>query len=113
MYEYNAKIVRWVDGDTVDLEVDLGFTVLLRQRFRLLGINTPEVRGAEKEAGHAATAFASALAPLGSAVVVVSTKTGKFGRWLGEIYPTKEGGRRLQSIDSALLEAGHAVPYGG
>jgi micrococcal nuclease len=114
MYEYRAEVVRWVDGDTCDLLVDLGFTVLVRQRFRLLGVDTPETnRKASREAGNAATAFAEALAPVGSVVLVQSRKTGKFGRWLGVIYPMEGEGDPLVSVNDALLAAGHAVPYPG
>lgn len=108
-YVYRATVRRWVDGDTVDLSVDLGFTVRVDQRFRLLGIDTPEVnRKASREAGNAATAFAEALAPVGSTVFIQSHKTGKFGRWLATIYPE---GTPTDSINDALLKAGHAKPY--
>ena len=86
MYEYRAKLVRAVDGDTIDCEVDLGFTVFIKARFRLAGIDTPE-RG--HDGFHEATAELVGL--LGDVAdddgwfVVRSTKTGKFGRWLAEI----------------------------
>ena len=57
MYEYNATIRRWVDGDTVDVTLDLGFDILYNNRIRLYGINTPESRTRdleEKERGLAA-----------------------------------------------------------
>ena len=114
MYEYRAEVLRWVDGDTVDLMVDLGFTVLMRTRFRLLGVNTPETnRKASREAGKAAQAFAEELAPQGSVVLVQSHKTGKYGRWLGVVYPMGGEGDALVSVNDALLQAGHAVPYPG
>jgi micrococcal nuclease len=114
VYEYRAEVVRWVDGDTVDLLVDLGFTVLLRQRFRLLGVDTPETnRKASREAGKAAHAYAESLAPVGSVVLVRSRKTGKFGRWLADVYPLGGDGDPLVSVNEALLEAGHAREYPG
>lgn len=113
MYDYHATVRRWVDGDTVDLLVDLGFTVQVRQRFRLLGVDTPETnRKASREAGNAATAYAAGLAPVGSAVLVRSHKTGKYGRWLAEVSPLDGDGEPLQSVNDALLEAGHARCYG-
>jgi micrococcal nuclease len=115
VYEYRAEVLRWVDGDTVDLLVDLGFTVLLRARFRLLGIDTPEVnRRATREAGNAATAYARLLAPVGSLVLVRSQKAGKYGRWLGEVYPLDSEGEPILtlSVNQALVDAGHARPYG-
>jgi micrococcal nuclease len=112
LYEYRATVDRWVDGDTVDLIVDLGFTVHMRTRFRLLGVDTPEVnRIASREAGLAATAFAESLAPAGSTVIVESKKTGKYGRWLGLIFPLDEEGNRRESVNASLLAAGHARPY--
>ena len=112
MYEYRAEVDRWVDGDTVDLVVDLGFTVHMRTRFRLLGVDTPEVNRREsREAGLAATAFAELCAPPGSTVVVESRKTGKYGRWLGTVYPLDAEGNRRDSVNESLLEAGHALPY--
>lgn len=112
MYEYRATVDRWVDGDTVDLVVDLGFTVHMRTRFRLLGVDTPETnRISSREAGLAATAFAESLAPEGSTVIVESKKTGKYGRWLGLIFPLDEEGNRGESVNASLLSAGHARPY--
>lgn len=114
MYDYRAEVVRWVDGDTVDLMVDLGFTVLMVTRFRLLGVNTPETnRKASREAGKAATAFVESLAPVGSTVLVQSHKTGKFGRWLATVYPMGGEGNPLESVNDALLRHGHAEPYFG
>jgi hypothetical protein len=67
MYEYEAEIVRWVDGDTVDLRVSLGFGITRADRFRLYGIDTPE-RG---QPGHGeATAFCMGAAPVGSLVTI-------------------------------------------
>jgi micrococcal nuclease len=112
MYTYRAIVDRWVDGDTVDLVVDLGFTVQVRTRFRLLGIDTPEVnRIASREAGNAAADFARGLAPAGSEVHVVSHKTGKYGRWLGVVTPIIDDAPAAVSVNDALLDSGHAVPY--
>ena len=49
MYEYSAIIRRWVDGDTVDVTLDLGFDIWFNNRVRLLGINTPESRTRDLE----------------------------------------------------------------
>ena len=51
MYEYKAKVLRVIDGDTMICEVDLGFSIKVTERIRLRGINTPEVRGTEKKRG--------------------------------------------------------------
>lgn len=79
LYTYNAIVDRWVDGDTVDLFVDLGFRVITHQRFRLLGVDTPE-RGQPRF--KEATECAERACPPGSAVQFTSIKTDKYGRWL-------------------------------
>lgn len=105
-YTYQATVRRWVDGDTVDLDVDLGFNMHARVRFRLHGVDTPE-RG---QPGYAeATDLCREVAPEGTTVRVDSYKDGdKYGRWLGLV--TTPAGR---SVQYALLEAGLAVPYFG
>lgn len=85
-YKRHAKIRRVIDGDTVDVEVDLGFHVHTRQRLRLLRVNTPEVRGKEREEGLEYKAFVEERLPVGSRVLVQSHKTGKYGRYLAEIW---------------------------
>ena len=85
-YVRRSKVLRVVDGDTVDLEVDLGYHVSLTIRGRLLGINTPE-RG-QPDFALATKALASLLeenTDEDGYVSVKSTKTGKYGRWLVEI----------------------------
>ena len=79
MYEYRCKVVRVVDGDTVDVDVDLGFGVWLKkERVRLLGIDTPESRTrdkVEKQYGLAAKAFLKQV--LGTSPILKTTKDGK------------------------------------
>jgi len=105
-YTYNATVERWVDGDTVDLRVDLGFTVWIRQRFRLDGIDTPE-RG--QPLWKEATERAKALLPEGSAILVKSFKTDKYGRYLGVL--TSEA--LDKSVNDILVEEGFAKVYHG
>lgn len=85
MWEYNAKIINVVDGDTFDLDIDVGFHITLRERVRLLDINTPEKRGnVEKEAGLAVTSWAQKF--IGRQVTIKSKKgTDSFGRWLVDL----------------------------
>jgi micrococcal nuclease len=84
-YRYQAKLHRVIDGDTVDLIVDLGFTVKVQTRFRLLDLDTPEIRGPEREEGIAARLFLEELLTRGP-LTVESHKTGKYGRWLAELW---------------------------
>ena len=112
MYEYRATIRRVVDGDTVDITLDLGFDILYNNRIRLLGIDTPESRTRdldEKKLGLAAKERVRELCPVGSTVTVKTTKDGrgKFGRILGEIYVGDV------NVNKLLVEEGHAVEYFG
>lgn len=92
-YEYRAVVVRWVDGDTADLKLDLGFDVWVSARVRLVGpqgewFDAPETRGPERAEGLAATERVRAAVPEGSEIVVRTFKgaaRGKYGRWLAYI----------------------------
>lgn len=115
MYEYRATIRRWVDGDTVDLDIDLGFGIVYaNQRVRLFGIDAFESRTRdlqEKQKGLAAKDFVNHMAPVGTQVTLRSKKDGKgkFGRILGEIIiDTPEG---QQNLNTLLTFEGHAVRY--
>jgi micrococcal nuclease len=105
-YQYDhCKVVRWIDGDTVELTIDLGFHLSYTSHFRLEGVDTPE-RG---RAGYAtARDFCNAWAPPGTEVVGVTSKDDKYGRFL--IYLKGEVG---PSINAQLLEAGLALSYNG
>jgi len=114
MYEYKATITKVVDGDTVDVTLDLGFDISYNSRIRLYGINTPESRTRdleEKKRGLAAKDRVLELCPVGASVTLKTVKDGKgkYGRILGEIYI--EG--ILQSVNQLLVEEGHAVEYLG
>lgn len=115
MYEYRATIRRWVDGDTVDLDIDLGFGIVYaNQRVRLFGINAFESRTRdlqEKQKGLAAKDFVQRMAPNGSQVILRSHKDGKgkFGRILGEIIIDTPKGQ--QNLNTLLTIEGHAVRY--
>ena len=111
MYEYKAKLSRVVDGDTVDLRIDLGFKIHMDARVRLLGINTPETRTrdlVEKKLGLLAKDRLIEL--LDDQDIIVQTrldKSGKYGRVLGVIL----FGPDRRNANQILLDEGHAVPY--
>ena len=112
MYEYKAIIRRVVDGDTVDITLDLGFDILYNNRIRLVGINTPESRTRdleEKARGLAAKDRVLELCPVGSTVTVKTQKDGKgkYGRILGEIFVGDI------NVNQQLVSEGHAVEYFG
>jgi len=88
MYEYIAKVNRVVDGDTFDLAVDVGFDVIVKERFRLAGVDTPETwrprNEAEKAHGLKATAAVKELIE-GKDILVTTYKADKYKRYLCDI----------------------------
>jgi len=92
MYEYACKLVKIVDGDTMDLDVNLGFHVTHRIRVRLSDIDTPEVTGWQRDCGLAATEAALEWFQGSDELLYVATqKTGKYGRWLARIFRYHNG----------------------
>jgi len=123
MYEYKCKILRVVDGDTVDIDIDLGFGVWLhKERVRMMGIDTPESRTrdeTEKAFGLASKNRLKELLPIGSIQVLKTEidksgedKKGKFGRILGDFLVEEWEGEVRRATD-ILIEEGHAVAYFG
>ena len=110
MYKYNAKLIRVIDGDTVDALIDLGFNVWVKKRIRLYGIDTPETRTRdpdEKKAGKAAEArLIELMWESGNEFVLVSHGIGKYGRCLGELFIDNK-----TSINQLLINEGHATVY--
>lgn len=113
MYEYKCKMVKVVDGDTVDVDIDLGFGVWMRdQRIRLYGIDTPESRTSddqEKVYGLAAKDFVVKWTNSGDLTLkTFKDDRGKFGRILGEIWYGDE-----HNVNQLLIDNHHAVRYHG
>lgn len=112
MHEYKIEMVRVVDGDTVDVDIDLGFGVWMRkQRIRLYAIDTPESRtsdSVEKIYGLAAKDFLVKWTNAGGLTLkTFKDGKGKFGRILGEIWMGD------QNINQLLVDNHHAVRYHG
>ena len=118
MYEYRSKILRIVDGDTVDVDIDLGFGVWMhKERVRMMGIDTPESRTrdkVEKKFGLASKEFVKSFLPIGSMQVLKTEidksgedKKGKFGRILGDFVIDKE------FVTHIMINEGYAVKYNG
>ena len=110
-YTYRATVVKIVDGDTIDVQLDLGFNITAQKRLRFLGIDTYEMRGEERELGKLATARLTEL--LEGNRVVVETKmdaTGKYGRVLATVWTLDEFSIPT-NINQVLLEEGHATEY--
>lgn len=111
-YDYRAKIVRWIDGDTVQIDIDLGFDVTTRQTVRLKGIDTPELKSKDaviRQAAVWAREKAMQLAPEGTTIRVQSEKgfaQEKYGRYLATIN-TSAG----LDVSRELIRMGHGVAY--
>ena len=114
--EYDVRVIKVVDGDTVDVDIDLGFGVTLTdERVRIMGIDTPESRTRDKVEdlfGEAAKARLKELMNHGAKLITTEDRKGedmkgKFGRILGDF---KVDGKLVTDI---LVEEGHAVAYFG
>jgi len=117
MYEYKVKVLKVVDGDTVDVDIDLGFGVVLSdERVRIMGIDTPESRTRDKVEKVFGLASKTRLKQLLGKTAILKTQInkngedmkGKFGRILGDFVSVD--GRMVTDV---LVEEGHAVAYFG
>ena len=112
MYRYKVEVTRVVDGDTVDVDVDLGFgMVYKKQRVRMMGIDTPESRTRNLEEKFYGKASKANLIKIldGKEIQMVSHDKGKFGRILGELFI----GDSKYSVNQQQIDEFHAVPYLG
>lgn len=111
MFEYSAKVLEVIDGDTIDVSIDLGFNVLHTIRVRLYGINTPETRTKNKEEKQKGLKAKERLKELieGKIVTIKTQKddTEKFGRYLGIVFLDNN------NINQTLITEGLAVEYFG
>ena len=115
MYEYSCEVTRVVDGDTVDVIIDLGFDISYKSRVRLYGIDTPESRTRDKDEKVRGLMSKDFLVDmLGKGDVIIKTKKdkkGKFGRILGELHVGNKG--RSVNINKSLIDNFLAVKYKG
>ena len=123
MYEYKAIVDRVVDGDTIDVTIDLGFKTWKKVRVRMEGINTPESRTRnleEKKKGLAAKARLQEILDYNSNKCVLRVSgVGKFGRAIASVYvdtlsPASDKSSMTEiNVNKQLIEEGHAVAYDG
>ena len=119
MYTYNIKLLKVVDGDTIDAKIDLGFDVSVKKRVRFLGVNAPESRTRdleEKAKGLAAKDRVKQLLEGAKTIQLNSHGVGKYGRCLGELHIDVVDGQEkvtLESVNELLIKEGHAVEYHG
>ena len=116
MFEYKCKLIKVVDGDTLDIDIDLGFGVWLRnQRVRMYGIDAPESRTRDKEEkvyGLASKKFLKGMCSDNDLIIKTHKDAkGKFGRILGEMWRTTNYADK--SINEYMIEKFHAVAYFG
>ena len=115
MYEYRCEVVKIIDGDTIRVDVDLGFGIWSRnETVRLYGIDTPESRTRdleEKKYGLAAKQFLTNMLDDSGGIKLKSHGKGKFGRILGELWRTTNYADK--SINEYMVEKHHAAPYHG
>lgn len=107
MYTYHAELLRVIDGDTVELRVDVGFRLYADIVFRLAGIDAPELRAPGPE-GEAARDYLEAQLRAGGRLTLSTAKADKYGRWLARV--TDQHGRDLNAL---MLAERHARPYDG
>jgi len=117
-FTYRARVDRVIDGDTLVMQIDLGFHMTAKVSVRLLGVDTPELRGGTEESKQRARdaksfvslwcneAMAHAVPADEWPFVVTTAKGDSFGRWLGRVYVVRTG----EELSQALLDNGHAVP---
>lgn len=110
LYYYNAYVVGVYDGDTITVDIDLGFGVCLRkQKLRLIGINAPEVRGEQREQGLRTRDWLRKRI-LHRDVIVETSKDrkGKYGRWLALVRILDPGQDEYSSVNNELVQEGLA-----
>lgn len=107
MYTYNAYVTKVYDGDTITVDIDLGFGIILKkQKLRLYGLNAPEVRGENKTRGlEVRDTLRELILNQNIIVKTVKDKKGKYGRWLATIIYDD------QNINEWLLQEGMAEKY--
>ena len=119
--EYKCKVLKVVDGDTVDVDIELGFGIVLTdERVRVMGIDTPESRTSDKVEDLFGEAAKKRVKELMESDVILITQEdkhgedmkGKFGRILGDFYVERYEGKR-EKLTEVMIDEGHCVPYFG
>lgn len=115
MYDYKAKLIRVIDGDTIDAMIDLGFNTWVKKRIRLAGIDAFETRTRnkkEKEKGLLAKRRLQQILKDEEEFTLKSHGVGKYGRCLGDVYVIKKYIRsdryHGKSINQMMIKEGHA-----
>ena len=109
LYEYKARVTRVYDGDTITVDIDLGFFVVLKnQTIRLFGLDAPEIRGEERDAGLVSKRWLRSKVENQDIIIrTVKDAKGKYGRWIGTILLT-EGDEQI-NINDEMIKTGMAT----
>lgn len=120
-HDYNCELVKVIDGDTVDVLIDLGFHTWRQERIQIWGVNAPELRRGteeERELGKKAKEFVVNWFKRHKGNICVTTgmsKTqadiDKYGRWIGDFYSQDPISRRIRKLSDELVEAELAEPH--
>jgi micrococcal nuclease len=122
MYEYKAHVVKVVDGDTVDVDIDLGFGIVMKdERVRIMGIDTPESRTSDKVEKLFGKAASARVKELLEEDIILKTQIarngedmkGKYGRILGDFIVERYEDGKQEMLTDILVAEGHAVAYFG
>lgn len=121
MYEYAAKVIKIVDGDTLDLQIDLGLETFVVTRVRLYGINAPDFKEGidlKSAATHHLASLLSLPEPGGIyqpyyalTIRTIKDKKEKYGRYLAKIWLSHEDPDTTPSLNDVMVKDGFAVPY--
>ena len=114
MYEYKCLTIRVIDGNTIDAEIDLGFNVLVRQRIKLHGVLTPDIKSFDvntKESAQRSKARLIEIIGKEFFCQTVLNKRGKAGRTLGHVFLKDLSGNRI-NVNQQLIDEGLATRYG-
>jgi micrococcal nuclease len=109
MYEYTAQVLRVIDGDTLKLQIDLGFSVFVVQSCRLARVNAPEMSALD---GFTVRQFVVDTLAAAAAIRVTTSKPDKYGRWLVDLtFQSPPTGAQWINLSDLLLSSKHAIPY--
>lgn len=109
---YNGKVVNIIDGDTVDVVVQLGWGISINHRFRLYGINAPEISGEEKEFGLLSKQYLSSMIKDKDIIIYsIEDKYDKYGRFLGVLYVDENNSKKNVNLDMVLSGNAKAMNY--
>lgn len=106
MYEYKATVVSVYDGDTITVDIDLGFHITMRRSVRLAEINAPEVKGSDKVLGQQSRDRLRELLPIGSITTLQTFKDGteKYGRYLATVINSEAVNVNARMVDEGFAE---------